>query len=372
MRKIIITMVFLAIAFTGIAQIPQAFKYQALVRDSTGNILADQNVSFRISILQTSITGYAVYVETHGTTTSQFGLVNLEIGNGNVVSGVFENINWTTGLYFIKTEMDPDGGTNYQFLGASRLLSLPFALESQHSSSLTLTDENGRPYDISIDTTGNFVINPVWICGDTLEDNRDGQKYSTVQIGTHCWMAENINIGTIINGSNNQIDNGTIEKFCYSNNVDNCNVYGGLYQWPEMMQYNTTQATQGICPAGWHVPTDNEWKILEGFADSQYGIGNPIWDSLGFRGSDVGLNLKSVGGWDAGYSGADLYDFTARAGGARDETGWFFGEYQYAYFWSSNESGSEAWSRSLRFWSEQIIRWERAKDRGQSVRCLKN
>ena len=73
-------------------------------------------------------------------------------------------------------------------------------------------------------------------------------------------------------------DNGTMEKYCYNNEPDSCTKYGGLYQWDEMMQYTTQQGVQGICPPGWHLPTDEEWKVLEGAVDSQYGIGDPEWD----------------------------------------------------------------------------------------------
>jgi len=78
---------------------------------------------------------------------------------------------------------------------------------------------------------------PSFQCGDTLLDQRDWKKYSTVQIGTQCWMAENLNIGTVISGSINQSDNGTLETFCYEDNITRCNEYGGLYQWSEMMHH---------------------------------------------------------------------------------------------------------------------------------------
>jgi uncharacterized protein (TIGR02145 family) len=78
----------------------------------------------------------------------------------------------------------------------------------------------------------------------------------------------------MINVSQYQSNNSIIEKYCYDNNLDSCTKYGGLYQWNEIMQYTTQQGVQGICPTGWHLPTDEEWKVLEGAADSQYGIGD--------------------------------------------------------------------------------------------------
>ncbi|MBI4649431.1 MAG: hypothetical protein HY738_23240 [Bacteroidia bacterium] len=110
------------------------------------------------------------------------------------------------------------------------------------------------------------------ICGSAqLKDDRDGRIYNTKQIGSKCWMAQNLNIGTKINstaGGQLQTNNGIIEKYCYSNNSANCDTYGGLYEWREMMQYASSDAgltgtTQGICPAGWHIPTHHEWTTLE-------------------------------------------------------------------------------------------------------------
>ena len=87
-------------------------------------------------------------------------------------------------------------------------------------------------------------------CGDILVDERDDQIYNTVQIGSQCWMAENLNVGTMISGLDAMYNNGVIEKYCYNNDPLNCNIYGGLYQWNEMMHYSTQQGIQGICPAG--------------------------------------------------------------------------------------------------------------------------
>jgi len=130
MKKINLTMVMIIIAITVLAQTPQAFKYQAVARDNSGNVLSNQNVSFQISILQGSAGGTSVYAETHIAMTNEFGLVNLEIGNGAVVTGVFADIDWGGNIYFLQIEMDETGGTTYQLMGTSQLLSVPYSLYS--------------------------------------------------------------------------------------------------------------------------------------------------------------------------------------------------------------------------------------------------
>ena len=97
-----------------------------------------------------------------------------------------------------------------------------------------------------------------------------------------------------------------------------CDINGGLYQWDEMMEYGSTPAIQGICPQGWHLPTDNEWKYLEGTVDSQYGIGNSDWNFTGWRGDDAGGNLKDTASiyWDPPNTGAtNTSGFTALGAG---------------------------------------------------------
>jgi len=210
-------------------------------------------------------------------------------------------------------------------------------------------------------------------CGDPLVDSRDGQSYNTVQIGTQCWMAENLNIGTVIDGIDEQTDNGTIEKYCHYDNISHCDTYGGLYQWNEMMQYTTTPGVQGICPPAWHIPADEEWKQLEGEVDGLYGYPDPEWDQAGMRGSDAGLNLRSTSGWYSG-NGIDLYGFTALPGGHRNDEGSFeyltFG----GYFWTSDHSNSAlSWYRELYYaFYYEIGRYDRDKLYGLSVRCLKD
>jgi len=113
------------------AQSTDAFNYQAVVRGSDGNILANQNISFRISLLAGTIDGSSVYTETHSTQTSDNGVVSLKVGTGTVESGLFSSINWGSTEHFIQVEVDLDGGTNYELLGTTQLLSVPYALHAK-------------------------------------------------------------------------------------------------------------------------------------------------------------------------------------------------------------------------------------------------
>lgn len=116
--------------WTGVlfAQIPQSFNYQAAVRNTGGVLLVNQTVSLQISITKNSIVDPPVYVERHTATTNAYGIVNLSIGTGTVQSGTFSSINWATGDSYIRIEIDPSGGTSYTDMGASQLLSVPYAI----------------------------------------------------------------------------------------------------------------------------------------------------------------------------------------------------------------------------------------------------
>lgn len=110
------------------AQSPQKMSYQAIIRNSSNNLVSNHMVGMRISILQDSASGIILYVETQTPTTDANGLISIEIGGGTVVNGNFSGIDWAKGPYFIKTETDPAGGVNYTITGTSQLLSVPYTL----------------------------------------------------------------------------------------------------------------------------------------------------------------------------------------------------------------------------------------------------
>ena len=119
------------------AQAPEKMSYQAVIRDVNSNLMVNQGIGMQISILQGSLSGIAVYVERQFPNTNANGLVSVEIGTGTLVSGDFTTIDWTTGPYFIKTEIDLNGGANYTIMGTSQLLSVPYALHAKTAESIT-------------------------------------------------------------------------------------------------------------------------------------------------------------------------------------------------------------------------------------------
>ena len=189
-------------------------------------------------------------------------------------------------------------------------------------------------------------------------DTEDGTVYRTLQLGDQIWLADNLNRGFMIDGAEDQQDNGVIEKYCYDNNPVLCEKYGGLYQWDEAMQYSTQESSQGICPAGWHIPSDSEWKILELFLGmSREDANEKLW-----RGIDQGVLIQPGG--ETG--------FEALRGGNRFLAGSFSQIGSAGYFWTSTGTeGRHAWRRGVNINEEGIYRSENHRSFGFSVRCIR-
>ncbi|MDY0143450.1 MAG: FISUMP domain-containing protein [Bacteroidales bacterium] len=136
---IIITLINLFIIPSVFAQSPDKISYQAVIRNSSNQLVTDQAIGMKISILQNSESGTPIYVETQAPTSNANGLISIKIGGGTVVTGIFTDIDWANNTYFIKTEIDIAGGTNYTITGTSQLLSVPYALHAKTAESLTGT-----------------------------------------------------------------------------------------------------------------------------------------------------------------------------------------------------------------------------------------
>lgn len=156
----------LIISLSGQAQAPDIFKYQAIARDSTGQILKQQQVGLRVCLLKSSHTGEAVYCERHDVITNEFGLLNIGIGNGTVEHGNMGSIDWGGDDYFVRIEMDEEGGTDYQLMGVAQLLSVPYALYAENVNNLVIPDTSAtnelQSLAYSKDTLfivpGNYVV----------------------------------------------------------------------------------------------------------------------------------------------------------------------------------------------------------------------
>ena len=236
--------------------------------------------------------------------------------------------------------------------------------------SLTVTNE----YGTDTETKNNYIYVESGEGGQpcpgtpTVTD-ADGNVYGTVQIGDQCWMKQNLKVGTRINGSINQTNNGTIEKYCYDDNPAYCDTYGGLYQWNEMMQYVYPVGAQGICPDGWHIPTDYEWKRME----MHLGMSPSEADTIGWRGTYEGGKMKSTNGWNNDGNGTNSSGFTALPGGLHSGNGSFAYRGNTGYWWSSSKaSDTRSWLRRLYFNYNMVYRDYYDKGLGFSVRCLKN
>ncbi len=224
----------------------------------------------------------------------------------------------------------------------------------------------GTGYGDQVDFITDFI------CGTTLTDQRDHKTYLTKQYGTQCWMTANLDIGELIDGSGEQTNNDVIEKYCYDNNADNCTVYGGLYQWDEMMQYTTDDKTQGICPIGWHIPSDFEWKIFEVWL----GMTEQDADGVFWRGSDEGGKLKAAGTtyWvDPNEGATNSTLFTALPSGNRTDVGTFEGINFLTDFWTSTLIiDTQCWYRYLDADHSQITRIDGNKRYATPVRCIRD
>lgn len=209
-------------------------------------------------------------------------------------------------------------------------------------------------------------------CGDSI--TYGGETYGSLQIGSQCWMSKNLNIGIRININQNQTDNNIIEKYCYDDDTLNCITYGGLYQWPELMQYVEITGSQGLCPVGWHIPTDEEYKTLEIY----FGMSQTQADSEGWRGNNEGSKLAGTETlWIDGELDSDIdfgiSELNLLPGGADAPSG--VGSVHItgrSFHWTSNSVVNAAYYRSVEWPSTNILREPIGKDWGISVRCIKD
>ena len=189
--------IFIALFITAtlMAQAPNAFNYQAVVRDASGEEVASQTVSFKISILEGSETGNPIYVETHAVTTNEFGLANLAVGEGTAEIGTLSPKGWGNQPHYLKVELDPEGGTSYQHLGTSPLLAVPYAFHAETVSQDAVNDADADPaneiqslslngLDLSLSEGGGTVTLPSGGSDLWMENGSFLYTENSVGIGT--------------------------------------------------------------------------------------------------------------------------------------------------------------------------------------------
>ncbi len=195
-------------------------------------------------------------------------------------------------------------------------------------------------------------------CPGTPTVEYSGKTYNTILIGEQCWFKENLDVGTKINSnssSDNQTDNGIIEKYCYDNDETNCDNDGGLYQWDEAMQYSTTPGVQGICPPGWHIPTLAEFQILRDAAGGS--TGSNVLKAIGVDATST--NTSGFSALFAGYRSHGIGDF--------DDLG------INAYFWISTEAlPFNVRGMYLNSSDDDVHFGSYPWDDGRCVRCIKD
>jgi uncharacterized protein (TIGR02145 family) len=397
--KKLFTLFAIVTTITIFAQAPQGFNYQAIVRNSSGQLLLNQDVLVKFNILQNSATGDIVYSETQTANTDDLGQINLVVGQGTASAGTFSSINWANGSYYLGIELNT--GTGYIAMGTSQLLSVPFALYAQNSGSTqqvisslqSVLATNNSANSIKITNLGDPIdakdaVNKDYV--DALQTqisnletiiinsgvytltDADNNVYHAVKIGNQVWMKENLKTTKYCNGDviPNKVDNnswmGSYSSGAwsyYNNDSTNNAIYGKLYNW------RAAADSRNICPCGWHLPTYDDW--------------NTVINYLG--GANVaGSKLKESGAahWLSPNTDAtNLTGFTAVGGGVRGFIGNFTSLGSYSYFWIQQfwSGGYDAYYMALNnndgtltFNSLLNANSNSNGSTGLSIRCIRN
>lgn len=371
-------------------QAPQTFSYQAIVRNTLNQLVSNQPIGVRITILQGSASGTAVFSETHSPTTNVNGLVSLQVGSGNIISGSIAGIDWSNGPYFIQSETDPNGGNAYSITSSSQLMSVPYALyaskapdQQQLSVSLsgdTLYLQNGGYVIIPSISAANYGLGLTGISDHTCQatnvhnstlyygvvEDQQGNIYKTIIIGSQEWMTENLKTTIYRNGdpitnvtNNSQWANSTTGAWCYNNNNAQFDCpYGKLYNWYAVSD------PRNVCPAGWHAPSISDWMSLLSSigVDSETNVGGKLKST----GTQYWLNFNVAATNETGFSGLP--------GGSRNNNGTFNLIGQQGSWWTSSETGEfdYVYFQSLSAQTGDMVQGNFDKKMGFSVRCVRD
>lgn len=366
MKKIVTICLVLLTHFVLIAQSPQKFSYQAIVRDADNTLITSSMVGIRISILQGSENGNSVYTETQRPVSNSNGLVSLEIGEGMVTSGDFTKIDWENGPFFIKTEIDPSGGTAYSVSGTSQLLSVPYALYAASAGS-TLSGTkpgqmqywNGSEWVVLEPGANNQVLTmvngiPTW--------NGTGEVMSTTG---KIWMDRNLGAARVATSSTDQ------------------NSFGYLYQWGRSTdghQIRTSPVTTTLSNS--NIPTNGSFILSPNTPfDWRSPQNNNLWQSdagendpcpNGFRlPTESELNEERLSWSSNNAEGAYNSPLKLTLAGNRNRLDGSLNNVEvHGNYWSSTVNGTFARNLYITNSEASIINNNRAN--GLSVRCIKN
>ena len=285
------------------AQAPQGFNYQATVRNSSGDLIVNTNVYFKFNVIQGSQTAVPIFTETHYVPTDDLGQVNLVIGQGTANTGVFSEIDWSLGSYYLGIELDT--GNGYVAMGTTQLLSVPYALYAANSGNSTPTTpnletvlaennsaNNQQIKDLQDPTQAQDAVTKAYIDAlianlqsqiDELDtDNssgsvtdQDGNTYDYLTYGNQVWTVDNAEMVTYRDGTpipqvtaDTEWGSLTTGAWCYYNNDE---TKPRLYNWYAVMgihdpaSFSNPSLRKEFAPEGWHVPTDAEWSTLENY-----------------------------------------------------------------------------------------------------------
>jgi uncharacterized protein (TIGR02145 family) len=386
----------LIVSITLFGQAPPFFSFQAVVRNSSNQLISNQNIGVLIKLRNGAADGPIMYSETHNAITDLNGLVQLQIGGGTVISGSFSTIDWSSSTVFIETNFDPEGGNAYTITSSQQLLSVPYALYSANSGS-SLPGPQGPPGPIgpqgatgpqgpapsfSVSETGDslffgngsFLIVP----GISAANNSgggtgsvsdiEGNIYPIVTIGTQTWMAENLRTAfycnedgiPLISNATSWATATTPGYSVYNSDLPSDTLWGKLYNWYAMSD------SRNICPCGWHVPTDAEFTTLTDFLGTEAIAGGKM--------KTPGVLENGDGLWTIdNYLATNESGFSAIPGGGRMSNGTYTGLNQSAWFGVSSENTSTTfWRRYLENLSGGVTRSSVNKRTGCSIRCVQD
>jgi uncharacterized protein (TIGR02145 family) len=359
-----------------VAQSPQGIPYQAVMRNADGSVMASSAVSLTFMIHDSSATGTVVYQESHALTSNAQGLVSCVVGNGVVTQGNFSSINWGSGAKFLHVMM---GTTD---LGTQQMLSVPYALYSNSVGvSVSSTGDTLSIGENSVIVPGISAANPpaLFTMGSGVTDI-DGNFYPSIIINGQEWMQKNLAVAKYRNGDS--IPTGLISTWevttsgayaIYNNDALKNNTYGKLYNW-----YATIDA-RGLCPMGWHVPSDTEWIAIINYLDPNAIGGDQIFNVAGAKMKSTGTVEDGDGLWySPNEQATNESGFSGLPGGYRYGSDNYIDAGVNGSWWSSTEvdytdvNSTDAWYREIGYSASGIYRSNTNKQVGFSVRCVRD